>query len=173
MSAPAPEFSRTVKVRHLPARPLALAADTAERAALAERFGLPGIDRLEAEIALTKRGEAIEAHGRIVAEVTYRCSISGEDFPARIDELLALRFDPALAGEGEPDEEVELDTDDLDLLPLEGETIDLGEAAAQTLALALDPYPEGPNAEAARENLTPPEDTGPFAALKALKEKPA
>jgi hypothetical protein len=58
----------------------------------------------------------------------------------------------------------------------EGGAIDLGEAAAQTLALSIDPYPRSPAAEAAlREAGVKSEEdaraeASPFAALKALKE---
>jgi hypothetical protein len=34
-------------------------------------------------------------------------------------------------------------------VPIEGGSIDLGEAVAETMALALDPYPRAPGAEAA------------------------
>ena len=53
----APEFSRPVRVDTLGAAPrrLSLEADAAERAALARRFGLVAIDRLAAEVALTRR----------------------------------------------------------------------------------------------------------------------
>jgi hypothetical protein len=52
---------------------------------------------------------------------------------------------------------------------------DLGEAVAQTLGLAIDPYAEGPNADAARKAagiVAEGEQDGPMAALlAALKPK--
>jgi len=70
-------------------------------------------------------------------------------------------------------EEVELSEADCDVIGYEGGAIDLGEAVAETLALALDPFPRSPDADAAlREaGVLSEEDAGPFAALKALKEK--
>jgi hypothetical protein len=54
--------------------------------------------------------------------------------------------------------------------PISGGTLDLGEAVAQQLSLALDPYPRAPGAAAtARE--TGPGDPSPFAALAKWKEK--
>ena len=43
-------------------------------------------------------------------------------------------------------EERDDDPESIDEIPYEGSTIDLGEAAAEQLALALDPYPHKPGA---------------------------
>jgi hypothetical protein len=82
-----------------------------------------------------------------------------------------VRFVPD-AYAGTPDEEFELSAEDCDTLPLEGR-IDLGELAAETLALALDPYPrwEGADAVAEQGMLADEFDAGPFAGLKALKDR--
>ena len=52
------EFSRIVKVDTLPRDGLRqkIAADAAERAALAKRFGLPAVESLEAEFRVTRSG---------------------------------------------------------------------------------------------------------------------
>ena len=52
---PTPELSRRIKAKSLPAGPDVIEADAGERAALAKRFGLPGIDTLRAEIELAQR----------------------------------------------------------------------------------------------------------------------
>ena len=53
----------------------------------------------------------------------------------------------------------------------EGERIDLGEAVAQSLALAIDPFAIGPEAEKVRASgLLGEENLSPFAALAALKK---
>jgi uncharacterized metal-binding protein YceD (DUF177 family) len=53
----------------------------------------------------------------------------------------------------------------------DGAAIDLGTAIADELALVLDPYPRGPNAEAALKagGVLSEEQAGPFAALAKLK----
>jgi len=56
-----PELSRIVKAKGLPAEPVVIDADPAERTALAKRFGLPGVDVLHAEIALEQRAKSIRA----------------------------------------------------------------------------------------------------------------
>jgi uncharacterized metal-binding protein YceD (DUF177 family) len=166
-----PEFSRPVRIDTLGdgERTITIGADEGERAGVARRFGLLGIDRLEADATVKRTGETIQVSGRLRAKVTQACVASGEPVPAVIDEPFALRFVP----EGAADEEIELDAGDLDTIGYEGSAVDLGEAAAQTLALALDPFPRAPNADAAlREAGVVDEETaGPFGALKALKDK--
>ena len=85
-----------------------------------------------------------------------------------IDEPLALRFVPAAEPAGE---EIELEESELDEIPFEGHVFDLGEAVAQSLALAIDPYATGPNADEMRKEkgLNDEGASGPFAVLKDLK----
>ena len=163
------ELSRPVDLRQILAKPVAIEATDDERKALARRFGLVRIDRLEAEVALEVDGEAIGAKGRLRAAIVQSCAVSGEDLPVTIDEPLALRFVPA---QSVADDEVELEENDLDEIPFEGTAFDLGEAVAQSLALAIDPYAVGPNAEQARKDagLLDEAAAGPFAALAALKK---
>ena len=52
-----------------------------------------------------------------------------------------------------PDEEIELDADDCDEIEYAGSHFDLGEAVAQSLALAIDPFLDGPEAEEARRKV--------------------
>ena len=81
---------------------------------------------------------------------------------------------------GGGEDEFELSEDECDTVFYTGGTIDLGEAAAETLALGLDPYPRSPNAAAAlREAGVISEDeakaqaeaSGPFGGLAALRDK--
>ena len=164
-----PEFSRPIDVRHLPTAPLTLTANDEERAALAARFGLVSIGRLEAEVTVTPDGEAVDAAGRLRAAIVQSCAVSGEDLPVTIDEPLALRFVPEREIE---EEELELEEGELDEIPYAGTVFDVGEAVAQSLALAIDPYAVGPNAEQARKDagLLDEAAAGPFAALAALKK---
>lgn len=165
-----PEFSRTVQLRHVDARTHELEANESERAALARRFGLVAIERLRADVELERNGDVVDANGKLEADIVQSCAVSGEDLPATIREPLAFRFVPeksAPAGE----EEIELESGELDEIPYAGGSFDLGEAVAQSLALAIDPYAIGPDAEAAREDagLLDEQSAGPFAALKGLK----
>ena len=149
-----------------------MTADDAERAALANRLGLLSLERLEAHVALSREGETISATGRLKASLEQACVATGDPVPARIDEAFDLRFAPE-PKTGRPDEEVELGEADLDTIFHDGSTIDLGGAVADTLALALDPYPRSAGADAALKEagVLAEEEAGPFAALAALKEK--
>lgn len=178
MTTPQPtsELSRPIKVKGLPGDAVVIEADAGERAALARRFGLPGIDSLRAEIDLEQRGKAIRATGTLKAAIRQACAISGEDFPANIEEPIDLRFveETGVTAPDDEEIEIELEADDCDEIEYSGDMFDLGEAVAQSLGLSIDPYAEGPNADAARKAagiVQEGEQEGPLAAaLAALKK---
>jgi len=167
-----PEFSHPVSIRQVDARTYHLEAVETERAALAKRFDIVAVQLLVADIALTRNGPEVDAAGTLEAEIVQSCAVTGEDLPVSIREKLAFRFVPD-GGPAAPDEEIELAAGELDEITYSGEMFDLGEAVAQSLALAIDPYATGPNAEAARKaaGLTDESSAGPFAVLKALKDE--
>ncbi len=164
----APEFSRRFDVRQVEGRTLQLVASEDERKALARRFELVRIDRLEARIALTRSGETVTAKGTLEADAVQSCAVSAEDLPVAIRETMDVRFVPA---RDDMPEEVELSAEELDDIEYRGAEFDLGEAVAQTLALAIDPFATGPQADEARRKagLLGEGEAGAFAALKALK----
>lgn len=170
-----PEFSRPFDLRGITAEPVQLEANEEERAALAARFGLISISKLTAELSLEAEGEEISAKGTMIAEFVQSCAVSGDDLPQSIDEEITLRFVPAASLEAsEEDEEIELEEDELDEIGYEGTSFDLGEAVAQSLALAIDPYAEGPDADNVRreQGLLEEGSAGPMAdALKGLLKK--
>lgn len=146
-------------------------ADNAERRAVAGRLGLIGIERLEAHAALERDGEAIRAKGRVAASLTQSCVVTGDPVAAAVDEPFEIVFRPEPKGRG--DEEIELAEEDCDTVFHDGHAIDLGTAVADTLALALDPYPRSASAEAALKEagVLTEEEAGPFAALAKLKKE--
>ena len=163
------EFSRFYNAAPLPAGEQLLEADEAERAALAERFGLVAISALTARITLEPDAEYVRAIGRLVAQVLQSCAVSGEDLPVQIDEPIALTFVRAF-NLPSTDHEVELSAEELDQIEMDGTRFDLGEAVAQSLALAIDPYLIGPGADEARQRagIASEGENGAFAALKGL-----
>jgi uncharacterized metal-binding protein YceD (DUF177 family) len=171
-----PEFSRAVRIDTLGAggRSMTVEADAGERAALAERFGLVSLERLSADALLRCEGDVIFAEGRLKAVAEQACVATGAPVPATIDEPFSLRFVP-MGEDGA--EEIELDADDFDTIDYDGGAIDLGEAVAETLALCLDPFPRAPDADAVLKQAgvlseeEAAETSGPFAALKGLKDK--
>lgn len=130
-----------------------------ECASVAVRMGLPAIQSLQCrfELSLDADGVTVLANGSLQAEVTQTCVISAEDFATRVAETFSIRFVPAGAEHDYPD------PDALDEIPYEADTIDLGEATAEQLGLALDPWPR---IEGATVPLVDDEDdSSPFAIL--------
>ena len=168
----APEFSRTVDIRQSDGSRQKLTANEAERAALAHRFGLVRIDSLDADVTLERSGSIVSVSGSLTARIVQSCAVSAEDLPVSIHEELSFRFVPA-SDHGQLDQEIELEPEQLDEIEYSGSVFDLGEAVAQGLALAIDPFATGEQAEEARRSsgLLDEQDTGPFAALKGLKLK--
>ncbi|HEX5184019.1 MAG TPA: YceD family protein [Allosphingosinicella sp.] len=172
-----PEFSRVWRIDTLGAEPRAvrIAAEEAERAALAERFGLVAVHRLEADATLSREGETARAAGILRAAVTQSCVASGEPVEEEVEAPFRIEFRPSPGSGG--GEEIELGEGDMDTVFFDGAAIDLGEAVAETLSLSLDPWPRAPGAEAAlrkagvkdEEEAAP--ESSPFAALGGLKDK--
>ena len=174
------ELSRLVKPRALPPGEMLIEADANENAALATRFGVLAIDGFSATANFEKKDNAVLAKGTFSAIITQPCAVTREPLTYRLEEDFSLRFVPAGAlGEYEEDAEFELTEEDLDEIEYTGDVFDLGEAVAQELGLAIDPYREGPGAEAARAEAGIESDearvpSGPLAeALAKLKDSGA
>lgn len=171
----APELSRIVTLDRLPTRVMVIEATEEERRRLAGRFGLSALNRLRATLTLTLTGEGdiIDAHGKLAAAYEQTCAVSGDPLPVVLNEQLTLRFVPALSAI-EEDEEHEFVPDAPDEIEYAGAAIDLGEAVAQSLGLAIDPYATGPDASRTRQETGLDQSaaaSGPFAALAALKDQ--
>lgn len=132
---------------------------------------------------LSLRGE-MRAAGRddwvleavLGATVTQPCVVTLAPVTTRIDTPVIRRF---VADWHEPGagSEVEMPADDT-AEPLR-DPVDLGEILTEALALALPTYPRAENAELGEARFAPPgraplddEETRPFAALAALRNKP-
>jgi uncharacterized metal-binding protein YceD (DUF177 family) len=170
-----PEFSRRVPLATIGTTPHALEVEASEeeRNALAQRFGLLALHSLRARASFRVDGsDEVTAEGRLQAKVAQSCVVTGEPCEAEIDEPFEIRFlpEPTVAG-GE--EEIELGDEELDTIFHDGVAIDIGDAVAETLFLALDPYPRAPGAEAVlREaGVVGEAEAGPFGGLAALRDK--
>jgi len=169
-----PEFSRPTRMP-LEARRLHLVATPAECAALALRFSILGIARFTADLALTpETGGALRVAGRLEAEVRQECVVSLDPVVQRIAASIVLR----VLNEGEMPADV--DPESPDEIESHKGMVDLGEACAEQLALALDPYPRHPDAALPAALMPPPEivettapaperKVHPFAALAQRK----
>lgn len=142
---------------------ITVTATPAECQALADRMNLPAIKSLSCAFHLTQLGRhRVQAHGDLQAEVTQTCVVTLEDFDATLQETFRLRFVP----EDEINDDVDLEDDDE--VPFENNVLDLGEATAEQLGLALDPYPKAPGAELP-EMEEPEEKEHPLAGLNRLR----
>ncbi|MEE4349811.1 MAG: DUF177 domain-containing protein [Pacificimonas sp.] len=173
------EFSRIVRVDEVRGGlAKSIEATPAECHALAGRFDLVGVAALAADFTLSQRAEGIAVTGVVRGEAIASCVISAEDVPQHIEETVDLTLVAGLP-DTPTDEELELGEVDLDRLPLEDGRIDLGELAAMSFALALDPYPRASDEalERARQHLISEEEAAaqaeadkrtasPFAGLK-------
>lgn len=153
MTAPAeravPEFSRLVSTSRLGADPMVyrLTATAEELAALARRFALVSLDRFAAIVELARQGRDIRLAAAIDADVVQLCGVTLEPFAGRIEDRATLLYwRKAPADDLAEDEAYEI---------LGGDEIDIGEAVAQQLSLALPLFPRAPGAEA------PPDDSSP------------
>jgi uncharacterized metal-binding protein YceD (DUF177 family) len=140
---------------------LTIEANPAECSALADRMNLPAVLAVSCEFHLIRESrDIVLARGVLRARVTQTCVISLDEFDADVQEIFQVRFVPS----GEESDDIDPESDDE--IPFEGNLIDLGEAAAEQLGLALDPYPRMPGVEMPAAEDDP--DPHPFAALRRL-----
>lgn len=165
----APEFSRRVKLARIGVEPYRqrIGASEDERAALARRFDLVSLDRLEAAVELIPRGErTILLRADFEAAFAQRCIVTLDPIAG----VLAERFE-LLYGPPEAEETVAgLSGEDFAFEPLDGDAIDIGEAVAQEFSLTLPAFPRSPDApiETAVETETA---SNPFAGLLRLVDR--
>jgi uncharacterized metal-binding protein YceD (DUF177 family) len=139
-------------------------ANAAELAALALRLRVPEVISLMCRFNLQRaEGAAIPATGSLLARVVQACVVSLETFEADIAEDFTVRFVPAGT------ESDDLDLEAVDEIPYVGNVLDLGEAAAEQLALALDPFPRKPGAALPEDGQAAPKTA--FAALGKLQQQ--
>lgn len=179
----APEFSRPIALDRIGLKEKAyeIEADAAECAALAKRLGVPSVDKFSATIRLrlTGGGKIVRLSGHIKAELTQICVVTLEPMKSEVDEDFS-RLYSVEAGDEMAEVVIEVDEDTPD--PVEDGQIDMGEAAAEHLALAMDPFPRSAGASFTPPPEEPPgsrrtlgeqaeEKPSPFAALAGLAKK--
>jgi hypothetical protein len=173
----AESFSRPVKVEAIPRDGLetSIEASEAERAALADFNGLPGVDKLVATFRLKHgAGGTVVVRGEVRADVTQNCVVTLEPFAASFVEPVDVRFappreEPSPGASRSEGESLKLDVEDEPDPILDGK-IDLGVLASEFLTLGLDPYPRKPGV--AFESLAGDEESdSPFSALAPKKDR--
>lgn len=170
-----PEFSRMLEVETLGevAKRIRLEAAEEERARLARRFDLVSVESLTGDLIVEriKGSDLVRVRGRVAAQITQSCAVSGVPIAATVEETVDERF--AATVEIENDVEITLDGEDPPEPFLDGE-IDLGEVAAQYLGVGIDPYLKAPGAEIPQQYQPEEDDVSevrknPFEILSTLK----
>jgi uncharacterized metal-binding protein YceD (DUF177 family) len=168
-----PEFSRPLPADSIGRQPVRrhIQADGMEREKLARRFDLASLDRLEASLELSRhKGDVIRMKGHLTADAVQSCVVTLAPVPAHLE----IDFETSYSASAPEPSEAELDPLGEDAPePIPGGEIDLGEAATQQFAIALDPYPRAPGARldsvGLEEEGSETGKKGPFAALAALR----
>jgi hypothetical protein len=163
-----PELHRPLPADTVPlsGREVVVEATPEECAALAARMRIPAVKRLRVRFALTPAlAGSIAAAGRIEAEVVQTCVVTLEEFTARIGEDFEVLFVEAGT------ESDDIDPEAVDEIPFAAGVLDLGEAAAEQLALALDPYPRAPGAVLPDAAEAGDLDLHPFARLSQFRHR--
>lgn len=165
-----PEMSRIVSLESLTNRvdPYVIKATAAECDALAKRFNIVSIDFFEAHITVKWRGEKsinYDVTGVINAKLTQNCIVTLQGIPEEIDDTFDFRVVhpkqmKELTEELDEFEDIEFSEDD---------DIDIGEIAAQYLALSMNPYPRLAETKALSVLTPEPRKKNPFSVLASLK----
>jgi Large ribosomal RNA subunit accumulation protein YceD len=135
-----------------------------ECAALAVRMNLPAVLSLTCRFRLEQDLSAtLVVRGHLIACIVQTCVVSLDDFTTTVDEHFVVRCVVEGKETDDPDPET------LDEITHAGGIVDLGEAAAEQLALALDPYPRSPGAVLPDIEAEP--EPHQFAGLDALKRR--
>jgi len=179
-----PEFSHPVSTARLSTKPSVyrLTANEAERAALAKRFDLISLDRFEATVTLKREpGDAVRFDGVIDADVVQACIVTTDPVPSHVTDSFTLIYRPDV--DEETADQMALDNPEDEIIePLMGDSIDIGEAVAQQLSVAMDPYPRSVGAQSSATSMqidineddeagAPMARPNPFDALAALKKQ--
>lgn len=170
-----PEFSLILTLAEAAqGRDIAIEADADARARIATRLDLTALDRFAVTAEVRTIAGGIGAKGVVSADLIQPCAATGLPVPATLTEPFDLRFLRDVDAPVSEEDEIEIGSEDCDLLPLDGDRIDLGDAAVQTLSLALDPFPRHPDAARilAEKGVISEEAAGPFAALAKLRGTP-
>lgn len=183
VSAGKPEFSIPLAVSDVPPNGTTVPFDVKEneRVALARRFGLIELRSLKGKVTVKPwRRHGLVAEGKYTAELVQACVATLEPIEARLSESFIVHYLPEEMIERTPavsaDTEIFVDLQSEDPPePMENGRIDVGEAVAEQLAVAIDPYPKKPGAEfkplAVVEEEEVEKPANPFAALEKLKKK--
>ncbi len=153
---------------------LELIASADERAELATRLGVQEINELTATMHVVREqgGAAYRVEGRLHALLVQTCVVTLQPLEAAIDEPILVRFTQSDDGEADDiDWDLLPDDEDMPESIVDG-AIDLGELAAEQLALEIDPFPRTPGVPYQDHSSDEGDnEENPFSALATLRDK--
>ena len=130
-----------VPLRQIPADGLDVEFDLSgpfARKALEGTEANPDSARLRAGVRLQRVQHDVYARGQVTGRVTLPCSRCAKDAPLEIDAPFELTFVPPESdGAASDEEEVELQAQDLDVVPYDGEAVDLESTLREQILLAF------------------------------------
>lgn len=177
------EFRLFVSTSDVPpaGKDVAFEADERTLKALARRFGIPEVVSLSGVAKVRPyRKVGLTVDGSFRAEVVQSCVVTLEPVRQTVEERFTQRYLPedmiepeALEVGNEREIEIDLEAEDAPE-PMAGNGVELGEAVAERLSLALDPYPRKSGAAFERSADEPGDaresKPNPFAALEKLRK---
>ena len=141
-------------------------ANNEELKILATRFKFLDVLSLSSELIINESArDCWDVVGQLKGVVVQACNSTGVPLRETLDFLIEERYVRSVGNQ----EEVEVHMDEAE--PLENGAINIGELLAQSLAIAVTPWPRAPEAP---EAYTCDEESPdhPFAGLAALKRQP-
>lgn len=121
-----------------------LSMNEADRAALAEAWGIPGIASLSGEALAARRAGVIEAEGTVRAVLTRSCVATLEEMTEEVEEAFLVTYTERPREPKEGEAEADLDAPE----PIEGGVLDLGQVMLEQVVLTMHPHPRKPDADA-------------------------
>ena len=168
------EFSRPFRLLELiddPEHNAEISATEAEREALAARYSVLSLDKLDAQLTVRRDAAGdIVVEGSLQAKLTQECVVTLEPVHDQVSTSFDQRFTLYPSA---PTGDFEMGPDDVEPPePIIGDSVDLGEVVAQHLSLAINPYPRALDADEQAAQILPktPEDS-PFSVLASLRER--
>ena len=151
-------------------RSLDLAADAAERRAMAEALGLIVLDEfvLGGDVRPLSRSR-FRLKGRLAARYRQACVVTLEPLDFAFDQPVTVEFRPA-GDMPQASDEQDLLAEDEEIEPIEAGALDLGRVAYELFAVTIDPYPRKNDAVLEQQSAGQ-EPEKPFAALAKLKSR--
>lgn len=152
-----------------------LEADEKTRVVLADRFGLQSVDRLQGEAEVSYLPDGLRVKGHLSANIRQACVVSFKPVSSTVEESFSIHYCIGPLTEEQEESVLDVNAEDIEEL-IDGE-VDVAEVLAQTLALALDPFPRAPGVElptgvdTEEEAQEAQQRSNPFAILKNLSDK--